>query len=271
MPLLPSLDDSRLRLFASCAFAAALGIAFVVAGFLPLLNALLLLPFTAGVILLSKEEEKFTWLQWGIFLPTVLLGFFVAIFRPPEFSYPIVYQSDFLHDGGKPFTLAINLSKAIGGYVVLLWLLRGKTPSIRRVFSGGTPLFILGGIITVIILAKLFGIAWMPKISEALPFFVAINLFVTVVSEEAFFRILLYDCIVRMFQNSHVGLLVGFTITTLLFALSHSAAFGPMFILFVIAGAVYGLVYAITKNFYAAVLVHFGVNISHFIFLEYPL
>lgn len=267
---LPLIEVLKLRLlFATLLLAIAL--TFVLVGYLPALNGALLVIFGAGLFLLSQDDNKRVFVKWGVFIPTVILGFFVAIYRPPEFSYPLIYHADSLHEGGKPFSLFVNVSKAIGGYLVLLCLFSEKTGAWWKVFSRNTALYIAGGTLIVILSAILFGVSWAPKLNDAIPYFIAVNLFVTVVSEEAFFRILLYDRIVKFFKKQSVGLVVGVTITTLLFTVSHTAALGPMFILFLIAGATYALVYAITKNFFASVLVHFGVNIFHFVLLEYPL
>lgn len=237
-------------------------IAFV--NWLPLVLLMLLPLFAAG--LYRVAQHKSGWLDGVLWVATLLLGFFIAIYRPAGFSYPPIWQFESLSN----FTLYLNSAKAIGGYLVLVWLIRARaqSPSLALLPS---LLIACAGIALVISAGMGCGLAFAPKLPEGFVYFILLNLLVTVVAEEAFFRLLLQNRLVHMMGNSRAAILAALGITALIFALAHTTIIGPAFFLFLFAGFVYGLVYTITKRFSMALVVHFGTNLSHFLLLEYPL
>jgi membrane protease YdiL (CAAX protease family) len=260
---------------AACAMIAAVTILFVTLGWLPLINAALLFPFVVGLYGLATISDPRRALLAAILLPTMLIGFFIAIFRPKGFSYPLVWNPGVLYEGGEPFSLYVNLSKAIGGYFVVVLLgvgMRGRGSALidnRSLIS--QIVLALIGVCAIIFAAFLYGLAWKPKLPDGLLYFVAINLMVTVLSEEAFFRLLVQYQVERFFRNKRVGIYVGIATATLLFALAHAEPAGAAFFLYLFAGFIYATVYAWTRSLLAGIATHFGVNLAHIILLEYPL
>jgi membrane protease YdiL (CAAX protease family) len=251
-------------------------IVFVALGWMPLINAVLLLPFAIGLYYLTTIAGSRRALIAAILVPTVLIGFFVAIFRPKGFSYPLIWNPGALYEGGEPFSLYVNLSKAIGGYLVVIWLGLGLRHH-RSTLVGEQSLLsqmvvALVGTCAILFTAFTFyGVGWKPKIPDGILYFVLVNLMVTVLAEEAFFRLLLQSQIERFFKNKRIGICVGIVIASLLFALAHAGATEMVFFLFLFAGFVYAAVYAWTRNLLASIVAHFGVNIVHIMLLEYPL
>lgn len=247
----------------------------VVADLVPLLNGLLLVPFALGLCLLSRPVS--TRLLLGlILLPTVFMGFFIAMYRPSGFNYPLLSQAESLYPGGERWMLFVNFSKGLGGCLVVLWLGSVGYARSRIAANGAFPsgmdwLLAIGGALIVLGVANvLFGVAWQPKIANDLLAFLVVNLLVTVLAEEAFFRLLLQDQIAR-FCKAKVAIWVSVALVALLFSVSHSGAVGPAFFLYLIAGTVYALVYTVTRRLTVSVVTHFSVNVGHFVFLEYPL
>ncbi len=251
-------------------------IVFVVFGWMPLINAALLLPFAIGLYYLTVIASSRRGLIATILVPTLLIGFFVAIFRPKWFSYPLVWNPGALYEGGEPFSLYVNLSKAIGGYLVVIWLglgLRHHHSTLvgeRSLLSQMIVALIGAGAILFTAFA-LYDAGWKPKIPHGILYFVVVNLLVTVLSEEAFFRLMLQSQIERFFKNKRMGVCVGIVTASSLFALAHAGATEPVFFLFLLAGFIYAAVYAWTRSLIASIATHFGVNIAHIILLEYPL
>lgn len=255
----------------------------VVYNLLPLVNALLFLPFAIGLVAITRLPHNASWLKAVVLLAVVSIGFFIAIYRPPGFDYPLVWNPGALYDHGKPFALYVNMAKAIGGYLVLVWLWQriqwnaagvstdpfadaSRTVMINRVYIVGAS------VLAILAMASLgFGLAWQPKWPQGLWIFFAVNLLVTVVAEEAFFRLLLQQCLERLFKHSRWSTQVALAVSALLFALAHAAPDNVLFVLFLFAGVVYGFVYAATRSFVAAVAAHFGVNFLHILLFEYPL
>ncbi|WP_187409738.1 type II CAAX endopeptidase family protein [Saccharophagus sp. K07] len=258
------------------AIIAVATILFVVLGWMPLINAALLLPFAIGLYYLTTTDGSHRALIAAILVPTVLIGFFVAIFRPKGFSYPLIWNPGALYEGGEPFSLYVNLSKAIGGYLVVIWLGLGLRHH-RSTLVGERSLLsqmvvALVGVGAILFTAFAFyGVGWKPKIPDGILYFVVVNLLVTVLSEEAFFRLMLQSQIERFFKNKRLGICVGIVIASLLFALAHAGATGLVFFLFLFAGFIYAAVYAWTRSLLASMATHFGVNIAHILLLEYPL
>jgi uncharacterized protein len=260
----------------STAAIAIIALLLVVAGYLPALVGALLLPFALGLWSLNNIPHQRLLLLGGALLITVLLGFFMALYRPGGFDYPLLWQPGVLHEGGQPFALYVNLAKALGGYLVIIWLLPGlfrRESAPGGVMGGPQSLaLVLVGIGGVFLSAyAIFGLSWQPKVPGGIAYFVLVNLLVTVVSEEAFFRLLLQRQIQRFFVNKTVGITVAVLLSATIFALAHTAAVGPMFYLFLLAGLVYALVYVYTGRLTASIATHFGVNMAHILFLEYPL
>ncbi|MBC6905905.1 CPBP family intramembrane metalloprotease [Saccharophagus sp. K07] len=263
-------------MLSASAIIAVATILFVVLGWMPLINAALLLPFAIGLYYLTTTDGSHRALIAAILVPTVLIGFFVAIFRPKGFSYPLIWNPGALYEGGEPFSLYVNLSKAIGGYLVVIWLGLGLRHH-RSTLVGERSLLsqmvvALVGVGAILFTAFAFyGVGWKPKIPDGILYFVVVNLLVTVLSEEAFFRLMLQSQIERFFKNKRLGICVGIVIASLLFALAHAGATGLVFFLFLFAGFIYAAVYAWTRSLLASMATHFGVNIAHILLLEYPL
>ncbi|TVZ38113.1 hypothetical protein P886_2466 [Alteromonadaceae bacterium 2753L.S.0a.02] len=240
---------------------------------IPIINGLLLLAL-CGLLICLCNARSGIW-KSALFLATVFLGFFVAIYKPENFQYVLVWHSDSLYDNGKPFSLFLNASKALGGYLVLVWLFdktllwgncAASTARWRLIVIPAL------GVITLVIVAHFgFAIGWQPKLPEGSGLFILINLIVTVFSEEAFFRLLLQRQIQKSIARGALGVSVAVLVSAVLFTVSHVGATGPLFLLFLLAGVIYAGVFAYTNSFVAAVLVHFGVNLCHFTLLEYPL
>lgn len=177
---------------------------------------------------------------------------------------------------GRAVLLYVNLSKAIGGYLVVIWLGMGLRHH-RSTLVGERSLLsqlvvALVGVGAILFTAFAFyGVGWKPKIPDGILYFVVVNLLVTVLSEEAFFRLMLQSQIERFFKNKRLGICVGIVIASLLFALAHAGATGLVFFLFLFAGFIYAAVYAWTRSLLASMATHFGVNIAHILLLEYPL
>lgn len=253
----------------------ALSFTLYASGNLPLASAVAL-PFFALLVALHTSfrptcNRLSTLLAASFWLVALITGFAIALYRPGNFSYPAVH-----HFSELGFTLYPNFAKALAGYFIIIWLWgpyglghdKGRVPA---------ALLIGGGILAVLCAARfVFDIAWQPKLPAGIFWFVLINVGITVVAEEAFFRLLLQDGLAKLAltagaKNQRAVRWGAAAVATLVFALAHAPITHPLFWLFLLAGGVYALVYQYTGRFSAAIATHFGVNILHFTLLEYPL
>lgn len=264
---LNSLSRTQLVLSTVLLGAAAVFVSF---GLSPLPNVLLLPVFGLLLFLVNSDHapnKMLSILLWGF---TLVLGLGLAVYRPSAFSYPLVWASAELYPGGKPFQLFINTSKLFAGYLVIIWLLEKALEKKQNTGEMKARLAALSSIIALLTIGYGFGVDIEVKLPEGLLYFIAVNLLVTVIAEEAFFRLLVQSQLTRFFP-SQFGVIFSIFFTTALFALSHAGIAGKALYLYLIAGLIYSLVYWYSGRFYLAVLTHFGTNLGHFIFFQYPL
>lgn len=214
------------------------------------------------------------YLTWAI---AIVLGVIVGLYRPAGFSYPLVFKVSSLYEGGLPFGLYVNIAKLLVAYLIVYFLisLRPASDIFIRTQSRQYALAIgLGGLI-VLIASAVLNLQFHLKPLNYVVMFGLVNLFVTCVAEEAFMRLLLQAQLQRFMSGKVKSVLwleaVPLLIATLIFVAVHLPSSVSAILVFGLAGLVYGLVYSLTKNLWACVLVHFTVNIVHFSLLTYPL
>ena len=150
--------------------------------------------------------------------------------------------------------LAINTGKLFAGLWVAAYLLGTARQPL--------PAFAAWARFGLVLCAAVIGAAalWLMRSGvqwdEQMPVRLAINLLVTCVAEELFFRALLLH-----WQLRHWPCAIAIVTNALLFAAVH-ISFDPVFMaLAAVAGGLYGLVYWRTGKISAAIAVHFLVNI----------
>jgi len=269
--MIPFTHSNRLRIAVTGALLL-LAAFLAVLQLLPTLNFIALPFFVLCLVFLSggnaQTKPSLKYLIWGV---AVILGLFISIYHPENFNRPVIFSSDGFYPGGAHFTLSLNAGKALGGYLILLWLWGHSNEASSLSVKNGV-LLSLAAIVCIILIANIsFAVAWQFKLPRETLWFILINLGITVVAEEAFFRLIFQRYIENIKANSIYLKIIAAVVATLLFALVHTSSFGPAFLLFFIVGGIYSAVYALTGRLLLCMLLHGAVNILHFIFLEYPL
>lgn len=253
-----------------------IAILLLLLGWLPLGSAGLFGLFAsllAGYCLLSQHTLRVANLLrvgvWGLILP---VGLSMALYRPEGFSYPLLFHVDQFHLDGKPFALYVNTAKALAGYTAILWLLTQPSPQSRLHQRWFLPLSLALAAVVLAAAVPLLGLQWHPKWQSEIAIFLVVNLLVTCVAEESFMRLLvqapIHHACLRFgpFVAGAVGLLV----STGLFAAAHSPQTGAAWGVYLLAGAMYGLGYALTGRLWVSVATHFTVNAMHILWLTCP-
>jgi len=239
--------------------------------YLPGVNAALLPIFALGLWSISTEFFNRKLFSIAAWTSTIIIGFFIAIYHPEGFEYPMIWQTQQLYPGGSEFSLRLNTSKALGGYLVIVTLLFPLSRVNPMPFLRSSCLAI-GAALSVALIAHLgFNLGWEFKLANGIAYFVMVNLFISVISEEAFFRLLLQEQLEKILPSSQLKPWIAVLFTSVLFAFAHTTEITPSFVLYFIAGSANAIVFSYTKRFSMAILTHFTVNIIHFIFLTYPL
>lgn len=208
---------------------------------------------------------------------TVLAAVFalaLSLHLLPGFRAPVLFHDLRLTPDAAPFTLALGLDKAAAG-LLLLAAFSVRATSWRQ-FASQLPAIAAAALATA---AVAIGIAlaagyvrFEPKWGQASPAFLVANLMFTCVAEEAFFRGLIQERLMRLAQvrRNPAWNAVAIAVSTLLFGLAHAGGGATWRAVATVAGLGYALVYARTRSIEGAILVHFAVNATHFIAFTYP-
>ncbi|MDX1453652.1 MAG: CPBP family intramembrane glutamic endopeptidase [Oleiphilaceae bacterium] len=209
----------------------------------------------------------------ALWLVALISGFGASVLRPKGFDYPLVWDAGVLHQGGHTYTLYSNLGKGFAGLLLLLWW----WPQWRKQSSQQTAVGASLGL-TLISIGAIFGAAVfvyempiVPKFPAGIVWFFVVNLLFTVMPEEAFFRLLMQRQIARGLVRPWLGHALSISLVGVFFAVVHVPVQHAAFGLFLLAGLLYCLVFAVTQRYWMAVLCHFGVNVLHICLLPYPL
>ena len=151
--------NSRASIFRSLGISSllVLGVGAYYFGVLPLTNLILLCClFAIGlVVYFYRPSGPLLFVLWIVL---ILLTYGIAVYRPHGFMYPLVWHVPSLYDGGGSFQLYANISKGIGGGV-LLFLLLGTFQAAK---NNAIPLFksvmiSVTGVVSIILFAFLNG------------------------------------------------------------------------------------------------------------------
>ena len=203
-----------------------------------------------------------------------LLALVMSLHLVPGFHPVVLFQNLRLTPDAAPFSLGLGFDKAAAG-LLLLAAFSVRVTSWRQ-FASQLPAIAIAAVATA---AVSIGIAlaagyvrFEPKWVDAAPAFLVANLLFTCVAEEAFFRGLIQERLMRLAETRRQpawnGIAIG--VSTLLFGLAHAGGGTTWLLVATIAGLGYALVYARTRSIEGAILVHFAVNAAHFIGFTYP-
>lgn len=79
--------------------AALVAVTLAALGYLPITNIALLVPFIFGLYGLTAVANTQKIALAAILIPTFLIGFFMAIYRPDGFSYPLAWNPGPVYEG----------------------------------------------------------------------------------------------------------------------------------------------------------------------------
>lgn len=243
----------------------------------------LTLPGVAGLLLLGvsaavARHAPAAWQRALLLMLAIVMALLLALHRWPGFHNTLVVPAQAITPAALPFALYANLDKGAAG-LLLLALLVPRSPSLQEGLRA-LRLALLPGLITIAVVMALACAVGMVKPEwkwpAFAPAFFAINLLLTVVAEEAFFRgVLQYRLhgLLREHGGSTgraiaAGLAVG--CSALLFGAAHLGGGLRYAALATLAGLGYALVFQRSGRIESAIALHFALNAVHLLYFTYP-
>lgn len=237
-------------------------------GILDVLGASIMILFAGLTHLYFNKKLNKPHYRIPLFLSVLGLMGALTLHLLPGFHNARVIDGLRLSDQSTPFTMYLNFDKTSVALIFFalspLFILE-KPMSIRTL--GTTLLILCACVLTVFIPSYAFGyVAFDPKLPSVLGLWAVNNLFFVCVAEEIMFRGLIQRTLSSFLKSPYLSILL----SSLLFGLAHFKGGMGLVGLGTLAGLFYGYAYHRTQSLLPAVLVHFGLNLVHFIFFSYP-
>jgi membrane protease YdiL (CAAX protease family) len=202
-----------------------------------------------------------------------VVSLLLALHVLPGFHNPLVIRDAVLSAGALPYRQHANIDKGLAGVLILGVLGFARLPAaadrrdaVRR--AGPIVAVTIAGVMAASLALGFVRVdpRWTPVFWAWAP----INLLLTCVSEEAFFRGFLQREAGRLLDGRPHAAAVAVAASAILFGLAHAAGGRRYVVLATLAGTGYALAYQRTGRIEAAVLAHFAVNATHFLLFTYP-
>jgi membrane protease YdiL (CAAX protease family) len=203
-----------------------------------------------------------------------LLALAMSLHWMRGFHNPVQFAGVRLTPDSAPLIQSLNFDKGAAG-LVLLAAFCARSTSVRE-FARRGPTIVVAAIATATLaigLALALGyVRFEPKLPDGTQAFLVTNLFFTCVAEEAFFRGLIQERLMRLADSRRqpAWTWIAVVVSAVLFGLAHAGGGVTWMLIATLAGFGYAAVYARTRTIEGPILVHFAVNAVHFLFFTYP-
>lgn len=222
-----------------------------------------------GYVALSAWMQARPGPPWARLAVWVVASAGLVLHAWPGHEGLVVVEQQVLKADSLPVSLYLNHDKVLVAWSLLGWLpLFGRSVSpVGGMSSLAVPWLAVAGIVVLMGLAVALGlVAWQPGLVEVAWVFAVANLLNTCIAEELLFRGMLQRWLV-----GRAGALAAVALSSALFGVAHLAGGGAFVLVATAAGLLYGLVYLWTGRLVWAVLVHWGLNLSHLLLFSYPM
>ncbi len=227
-----------------------------------LLSSICLMTLAKASSLLTGKRRLFA------LLATSIVSLSLAIHLIPGFHQFLVFE-EVISNNNLLFSLYLKLDKASVGILLFIYLVPNRTLKLQKQWvltAILSPLFI-------VIVALTIGFQLDIKYGYYLLWFLSINLLVTCLAEEIFFRKIIQESAIEILPKTHVGTILSIVAVSYLFSLAHGISIpsSPTALLYMMASLLYAWVYQKTRSVELSIMAHFSMNISHIVLLPYPL
>ncbi|KVD67748.1 CPBP family intramembrane glutamic endopeptidase [Burkholderia ubonensis] len=189
----------------------------------------------------------------------------------PGFHNPRVIDPTRFTPDAVPFTMYLNLDKPLAG-LWLLWVLPWVHPAVSpaRALRVGVVAALATSAACLAGATALGMVGWAPKWPAAGWLWLANNVLLVTLAEEALFRGYLQGGLTRALGAFSWGPWAALAAGAALFGAAHAAAGWQWIVLGTVAGVGYGIAYR-RGGLFAAALAHAGLNVVHFGLFTYPM
>jgi uncharacterized protein len=228
--------------------------------------------FGSGLSLWTANRSKLSRpARWAAGFTFGIVAWLMANHALPGFNNLRVFDHIQFSPESAPFTMYLNFDKTAVGLLTYLFFVKEVDAKRLRTSDALLILRVLGILLAVMLPLALGAhyVRFDPKFPAGGWLWIFNNLFFVCVAEECLFRGFAQGGLQRFqlrpfFQ--HLPLIA----SSIFFGLYHYEG-GLIYIAFAtIAGAFYGFAYMRTKRIESAIVVHFGLNLTHFLFFSYP-
>jgi membrane protease YdiL (CAAX protease family) len=212
---------------------------------------------------------------WQAIIGLIFFIYAIAMGLPllPGFTRVVLVEPFVTSPGAAPFAISVGFPKVAIGILIIGILKPALVSSWRElahVLARALPIFAITACagMAVVILMGYSSLA--PKWHTLFLLWAPINLFFTCLSEEAFFRGFVQQELSRVGSNTARASGIALVIAAILFGAAHFGGGLAYVVAATIAGVGYGWAFMRDCRIEAAMLVHFGVNATHFLLFVYP-
>ncbi len=220
-----------------------------------------------SITYLHYNYKKVRWVSLAFMLGLTLA---MMLHKLPGFNNHLALDQVQISALSKPYTMYFNFDKCIAA--LILFALSGlvkseKVPNKTALLQ--TLNILLCCIVVIILPSLLIGyVKFDIKIPSILGIWIFNNFLFVCFAEEVLFRGIIQK---KLQQDLKLNPYLAITITSVLFGLAHFKGGITYVILATICGMFYGYAYFKTNRILCSMLVHFGLNLVHFIFFTYPM
>ena len=189
-------------------------------------------------------------------------------FNRVELAAPVVLSA-----GAAPYLIGVGFPKVVTGIVILGLinpLLVRSWSELGRVLGRALPIYAITATVGMAVVILMGYSSFAPKWTALFLLFAPINLFFTCLAEEAFFRGFVQHELASIGARRALAAGIALAVGAILFGLAHFAGGLNYMFAAAIAGLGYGWAFMRDRRIEAAMLVHFGVNATHFLLFVYP-
>lgn len=191
----------------------------------------------------------------------------------PGFENPLIAEDLVIAPGAAGYTLYFNFDKTIAGIALLgigsVALIR-TAGEWRTAWSAAASVIALNIVVAMLLSVALGYVAFQPRWTAFFWVWAVINLLLTCLSEEAFFRGFIQNELNHALGSRRYASAIAVGTSAVLFGLAHFAGGWRYILLATIAGAGYAIVFQRTQRVEMAILAHFALNATHFLLFTYP-